>query len=170
MRSLHRWRLEGQPRYLSELAVEGHLLAGEQRHQQAQALIGARPTFGDGHAACRELEGRFAAHPDTKLKPSAGHPIQSGRLLCGQGDLESTEPTKMLMRIAEKIDHGDNPVLTWMASNLSVQTDKNENRMPTKKHSRGRIDGMTALIMAIGRSLGEDDGTSVYESRGVLLI
>jgi pyruvate,water dikinase len=28
-------------------------------------------------------------------------------LLCGQGDLESTEPTRMLMRMAEAIDHGD---------------------------------------------------------------
>lgn len=28
-------------------------------------------------------------------------------LLCGEGDLESTEPTKMLMRIAKKIDCGD---------------------------------------------------------------
>ncbi|MBU6155140.1 MAG: phosphoenolpyruvate synthase [Bdellovibrionales bacterium] len=28
-------------------------------------------------------------------------------LLCGQGDLESTEPTKFLMRIAESIDSGD---------------------------------------------------------------
>lgn len=28
-------------------------------------------------------------------------------LLCGQGDLESTEPTKCLMRIADKIDNGE---------------------------------------------------------------
>jgi phage terminase large subunit-like protein len=38
-----------------------------------------------------------------------------------------------------------------MASNLKVQRDKNLNEMPTKGHSTGRIDGMTALIMAIGR-------------------
>ncbi len=30
-------------------------------------------------------------------------------LLCGQGDLESTEPTKMLMRIARKLDEQDGP-------------------------------------------------------------
>lgn len=34
-------------------------------------------------------------------------------LLCGQGDLESTEPTKMLMRIAEKIDKGDPSFRQW---------------------------------------------------------
>lgn len=34
-------------------------------------------------------------------------------LLCGQGDLESTEPTKMLMRIAQAIDAGDPAFRTW---------------------------------------------------------
>jgi len=34
-------------------------------------------------------------------------------LLCGEGDLESTEPTKALMRIAERIDEGDQKFRTW---------------------------------------------------------
>ncbi len=34
-------------------------------------------------------------------------------LLCGQGDLESTEPTKMLMRIAKAIDTGDPAFRAW---------------------------------------------------------
>jgi phosphohistidine swiveling domain-containing protein len=34
-------------------------------------------------------------------------------LLCGQGDLESTEPTKTLMRIAKVIDKGDPEVRNW---------------------------------------------------------
>lgn len=34
-------------------------------------------------------------------------------LLCGQGDLESTEPTKMLMRLASKVDHGDPEYREW---------------------------------------------------------
>lgn len=72
-----------------------------------------------------------------------------------QGLKSYTAPTKELLALlkAERIDHGDNPVLTWMASNLHVQTDKNQNQMPTKKHSRGRIDGITSMIMAIGRAL-----------------
>jgi phage terminase large subunit-like protein len=88
-----------------------------------------------------------------------------------QGIRSYTAPTKELeaMLLAERIDHGNNPVLTWMASNLAVQTDKNENRMPTKKHSTGRIDGMTALIMAIGRATSEDSPSS-YETRGLLIL
>jgi phage terminase large subunit-like protein len=38
-----------------------------------------------------------------------------------------------------------------MASNMKVQHDKNLNCMPHKANSIGRIDGITALIMAIGR-------------------
>ena len=34
-------------------------------------------------------------------------------LLCGEGDLESTEPTKMLMRIAQKIDTGPDRTRQW---------------------------------------------------------
>jgi phosphohistidine swiveling domain-containing protein len=34
-------------------------------------------------------------------------------LLCGQGDLESTEPTKALMRIAKRIDEGDANYRAW---------------------------------------------------------
>ena len=37
-------------------------------------------------------------------------------LLCGEGDIESTEPTKMLMRIAKKIDKGDKTVRQWFIS------------------------------------------------------
>ncbi len=37
-------------------------------------------------------------------------------LLCGEGDLASTEPTKMLMRIAEMIDKGDPAFREWFIS------------------------------------------------------
>jgi rifampicin phosphotransferase len=37
-------------------------------------------------------------------------------LLCGQGDLESTEPTKMMMRMAERIDKGDPEFREWFTT------------------------------------------------------
>lgn len=85
-----------------------------------------------------------------------------------QGLRSYTAPTKELMNwlLQRKLDHGMNPVLTWMASNLAVQKDKNENLMPTKKHSVGRIDGMTSLIMAIG-IYTTSILKSPYETRGV---
>ena len=75
-----------------------------------------------------------------------------------QGIRSYTAPTKELMAwlLANKLDHGGNPVLRWMALNMRVESDKNENIMPKKKVSIGRIDGATALIMAIGMSMADD--------------
>jgi phage terminase large subunit-like protein len=72
-----------------------------------------------------------------------------------QGLRSYTAPTKELAALlaGRKLDHGDNPVLAVMASNLKVQRDKNLNEMPHKAKSIGRIDGMSALIMAIGRRM-----------------
>jgi phage terminase large subunit-like protein len=81
-----------------------------------------------------------------------------------QGIRSYTAPTKEFEAwlLQAKLDHGSHPVLSWMASNLAVQRDKNENMMPTKRMSRGRIDGLTASIMAIGRWMA-DPGPSRYE-------
>jgi phage terminase large subunit-like protein len=72
-----------------------------------------------------------------------------------QGLRSYTAPTKELQAliVGRKLDHGGNPVLAVMASNLKVQRDKNLNEMPNKAHSTGRIDGITALIMALGRQM-----------------
>jgi phage terminase large subunit-like protein len=72
-----------------------------------------------------------------------------------QGMRSYTAPTKELQALIadRKLDHGDNPVLTVMASNLKVQRDKNLNEMPHKAYSTGRIDGISALVMALGRRM-----------------
>lgn len=48
----------------------------------------------------------------------AGASLQND-LLCGQGDLESTEPTKQLMRIAKIIDAGDSAFREWYTTHPS---------------------------------------------------
>jgi phage terminase large subunit-like protein len=69
-----------------------------------------------------------------------------------QGLRSFTAPTKAFLDyLAERrFRHGGNPVLAWMAQNLFIQMDKNENMMPTKAKSTGRIDGIVATIMALG--------------------
>lgn len=47
-----------------------------------------------------------------------------------------------------KARHGGNPVLTMCAANAVVKRDEAGNRKLDKKRSRGRIDGMVALVMA----------------------
>lgn len=82
-----------------------------------------------------------------------------------QGIRSYSEPTKELLSLlaAGKLNHGGNPVLAWMASNLKVQRDKNENMMPHKSHSTGRVDGITALIMAIGRMLNPAEDKPAHQ-------
>jgi phage terminase large subunit-like protein len=75
-----------------------------------------------------------------------------------QGVRFYSAPTKQFeaMLLSEQLDHGDNEVLAWMASNLHVLTYENDNRMPSKKHSVSRIDGITSLIMCVGQSMIDD--------------
>ena len=65
-----------------------------------------------------------------------------------------TDATKELIASVcdHSLDHGHNPVMRWMASNLSVYTDANENMRPDKKHSADKIDGMVAWLMAMSVS------------------
>jgi phage terminase large subunit-like protein len=65
-----------------------------------------------------------------------------------------TDATKELIASVcdHSVDHGHNPVMRWMASNLSVYTDANENMRPDKKHSADKIDGMVAWLMAMSVS------------------
>lgn len=48
-----------------------------------------------------------------------------------------------------RIAHGGHPVLEWCARNAVVQSDPAGNRKLSKLKSRGRIDGMVALAMAM---------------------
>ena len=77
------------------------------------------------------------------------------------------EPTKKLLEVlipTKKIAHLGNPVLSWMASNLIVWTDPNGSMRPKKKTSRGKIDGMVALIMALGRAIANPTaGGQIYD-------
>lgn len=64
------------------------------------------------------------------------------------------------------LDHGGHPVLSWMAGNTAIWIDRNGNFKPDKEHSSEKIDGMTALVMALCMAM-RADGPSVYETRGI---
>ena len=57
-----------------------------------------------------------------------------------------------------------------MASNVVDHVDKKENIYPNKERDKNKIDGIVALIMAIGRAMVQKDSRSAYEERGVLTI
>lgn len=65
--------------------------------------------------------------------------------------------------IQGRIAHGGNPVLNWNAANLIARKDVNNNMAPDKKRAPDKIDGMVALLMAIGRAVQDVDTISYYE-------
>lgn len=89
-----------------------------------------------------------------------------------QGYQTMSEPTKEMARlvIAKKVRHGGNPVLRWMADNVVVRTDPAGNLKPDKEKSKKKIDGIVGLIIALSLAIrhANDEGGSVYETRGVL--
>ncbi len=90
-----------------------------------------------------------------------------------QGPKTFDDPTNELkaLIISKRLRHGGHPVLVWMADNLIVRKDNNENIMPSKAGSQDRIDGIVALIMALGRAIRHETASgSVYETRGIITI
>jgi phage terminase large subunit-like protein len=70
----------------------------------------------------------------------------------GQGFVSMSPAIRSLesLLLAQKLKHGNHPVLTMCAANATVQTDPAENRKFIKGKTTGRIDGMVALAMAVG--------------------
>jgi phage terminase large subunit-like protein len=72
-----------------------------------------------------------------------------------QGFRSMAAPTRELEKliVSRKLAHGANSVTRWMASNVAVAQDPAGNLKPAKDKSTERIDGIVALIMAIGRAM-----------------
>jgi len=87
-----------------------------------------------------------------------------------QGFASMSGPMKQTEALvyAGKLHHGGNPVLRWMADNVQASVDPAGNLKPDKGKSRERIDGIVALIMAIGRAAMRENQASVYEERGLI--
>ncbi len=90
----------------------------------------------------------------------------------GQGfkDMTPAVDTVENLLVNCKIRHGMNPVLTMCAANAVAIRDPAGNRKLDKSKSTGRIDGLVAMAMALGSAAQSADATSVYESRGVLIL
>jgi phage terminase large subunit-like protein len=86
----------------------------------------------------------------------------------GQGFQSMSAPTKELEKLllGKKIRHGANPVARWMASNVAVREDPAGNMKPDKERSAEKIDGIVALVMALGRAITRPvEGDSIYDQR-----
>tara|TARA_R110000824_G_scaffold271530_2_gene460030 strand:- start:1516 stop:2547 length:1032 start_codon:yes stop_codon:yes gene_type:complete len=89
----------------------------------------------------------------------------------GQGYRSMSAPSKELEKLVLKkeINHLRNPVLRWQCENVSLQTDPAGNIKINKQRSSEKVDGMIALVMALGEMMtDETDGDSIYDERGIL--
>jgi phage terminase large subunit-like protein len=104
-----------------------------------------------------------ATHLTTQLMGD-GVPVERFR----NGILTMSAPSKELERLVSShgLRHGQHPVLTWNAQNVTVTRDTKENIMPKKPTNARKIDGITALVMALGLSIATplETGT-VYDER-----
>lgn len=85
----------------------------------------------------------------------------------GQGFASMSSPSKLLEKLVlgRGLRHGACPVLRWMAANVASVTDPAENIKPAKDKSSGRIDGIVAIIMALGLAAAAEAETgSIYEN------
>ena len=81
-------------------------------------------------------------------------------------------PSKELERLilGHDLQHGGNPVLRWMASNVTAKLDAAGNIKPDKEKSTEKIDGIVALVMALGSATSADEFDSIYQTRGPISI
>lgn len=73
----------------------------------------------------------------------------------GQGYASMSGPSKELERLVidERLVHGGHPVLREMALSVSVEMDAAGNIKPSREKSSQKIDGIVALVMALGRAI-----------------
>tara|TARA_A100000171_G_scaffold28305_1_gene26422 strand:+ start:440 stop:2095 length:1656 start_codon:yes stop_codon:yes gene_type:complete len=72
-----------------------------------------------------------------------------------------SEPMKLVeaLILQKRFEMPMDPVTTWMFGNVVAQLDRKDNIFPNKERNENKIDGIVALISAIGRAMLEDDDT-----------
>ncbi len=146
---------------------QGHLIATE----------GNTTDFKFIEAAIIDLAGIYAIEELAFDRTFAGEIVRNlqdeglNLVEFGQGFVSMGPASAEFMRklIAGELQHGNDPVASWCASNVTVRTDPAGNQKPDKERSIERIDPIVALIMAVGRSQ-RGVSASVYETRGLLML
>lgn len=91
-----------------------------------------------------------------KLNLDLGGTEKAPRVIaCGMGYLSMAGPAKEMESrlLNRKLNHGGNPVLRFMADNVSVSEDPAGNKKPNKATSQGKIDGIIGILLCLDRLL-----------------
>lgn len=151
--------------YLNELAVQesgnAHL-SGWARSGYVQVTDGDITDFDvladDMRSYCRQFDMQEIAFDPALSMYFAGKLIDEGLPLVeiAQRAMFFTPPLIQVENLVleKKLKFDGNPVMTWMVSNLVVKVSKfNELRSPTKERPENKIDGVMAMLMALGRAM-----------------
>ena len=73
--------------------------------------------------------------------------------------LNFSEPMKQLeaLVLQRRLVHDGDPILAWMICNVVCHRDAKDNIYPRKEREEDKIDGVVALIMALGRQMVHDN-------------
>ena len=91
----------------------------------------------------------------------------------GQGFGSMNAPTKEYQRLmlTESINVGQNPVSRWHNSNINIDMNPAGDIKITKAKSSEKVDGMVALMMAIGEKMDKHNNQgSVYDDRDIIIL
>ncbi|MDA8095577.1 MAG: terminase large subunit [Betaproteobacteria bacterium] len=87
--------------------------------------------------------------------------------------LNFSEPMKELeaLVLKKQLTHDGDPILAWMVSNVVCHRDQKDNIYPRKEREENKIDGVVALIMALGRwMVRNSESGSVIDSSYELMV
>jgi len=84
--------------------------------------------------------------------------------------LNFSEPMKELEAaiLSGRFHHDGDPVLAWMAGNVSAKEDVKGNIYPRKESDAAKIDGVVALLVALRCVMLSGEAENIYETRGVI--
>ena len=84
----------------------------------------------------------------------------------GQGYQSMSSPVKEVetLVLQKKLQHGNNPVLTWNVANCVTVSDAADNVKLDKSKAVEKIDGAVAMVMGVGRAAVYKDETPDFDS------
>ena len=111
---------------------------------------------------------QFMAHSVALRLTDEGLPVE----LIRWGMLSMGGPTKTFeLRVLKgDLDHGGQPALRWMASNVSIKRDGKDNYMPDKAKSAQKIDGIAATVVAEAVAQLEVQARSYLETNDLMVL
>lgn len=95
-----------------------------------------------------------------------GYPVVEVTQSCARLVAPSAELERLV--IGHEIQHGGHPILRWNVDNATVTRDPSGNFKPNKSSDKARIDGLSALINALGVKMqgeGAQERPSIYTLR-----